>query len=383
MTTINQERLTQLIDDRFASDLSSERVSGAAACVMQDGACVYRRFVGTAIPCEDVPVDEHSLFRLASMTKPVTAVAVLLLAEQYKLHLDDPIEKYLPEFRDRRLWALGADGEPVDLGAIKQKPTILHLLSHTSGLCGGALGDRASAKMPDEAKRDLASATSYFATQGLGFEPFTKQEYSPLAAFDVLARIVEIVSGERFGDFLKRFIFNRCDMPNTTFLPSEAQWPHLVTMQDYRDGRAVAVRGREGCVFEDYPPTYELGGAGLVSTLDDYVHFAEMLREGGAYRGYRVLGEKWTRLMTSPVVPPTVQAGFKRWGLAVRVIVGEGYRLLPVGSYGWGGVFGTYFWVDPVNRISAVYMRNSYYDGGFVSRISHHFEEDVHRALEC
>ena len=77
-----------------------------------------------------------------------------------------------------------------------------------------------------------------------------------------------------------------------------------------------------------------------------------------------------------------MQAGFKRWGMAVRVIVGAGYRLLPVGSYGWGGVFGTYFWVDPVNRVTAVYMRNSYYDGGFVSRISQHFEEDVHKALE-
>ena len=381
MISLNQERLTQLLDARFAGDLASERVSGAAACVMQDGACVYRRFVGTAVPGENVPVDEKSLFRLASMTKPVTAVAVLLLAEQGKLHLDDPIEKYLPEFRDRRLWSLGADGEPVDGGAIKQKPTILHLLTHTSGLGGGALGDRATAQMPQEAKQDLATATAYFATQGLGFEPFTKQEYSPVVAFDVLARIVEVISGEQFGSFLKRFIFDRCEMPSTGFLPSESQWSHLVTMQDFRDGHAVAVHGKEGCVFEDYPPTYELGGAGLISTLDDYVHFAEMLREGGAYRGCRVLGEKWTKLMTAPVVPPSVQAGYKRWGLSVRVIVGEGYRLLPVGAYGWGGVFGTYFWVDPVNHITAVYMRNSYYDGGFVSRISHHFEEDVHKAL--
>ena len=181
--------------------------------------------------------------------------------------------------------------------------------------------------------------------------------------------------------FLKRFVFDRCEMPNTTFSPTDEQWAQLVTMQDYRDGRAVAVEGIPGCVFEDYPPTYEMGGAGLVSTLDDYVHFAEMLRCGGAYRGCRVLGDRWTSMMTSPVVPPSVQAGYKRWGLSVRVIVGEGYRLLPVGAYGWGGVFGTYFWVDPVHRITAVYMRNSYYDGGFVSRISHRFEEDVHKAM--
>ena len=315
------------------------------------------------------------------MTKPVTAVAVLLLAEQGRLHLDDPIERYLPAFRDRRLWAIAPDGTVVDRGAVQTKPTILHLLTHTSGLCGGALGDRADKQMPRDARKDLTSATAYYATQGLGFEPFTKQEYSPVAAYDVLARIVEVVSGEQFGAFLKRFIFDRCDMPDTTFSPSGEQWSRLITMQDYRDGHAVAVHGKEGCVFEDYPTTYEMGGAGLVSTLDDYVHFAEMLRLGGAYRGYRVLGEQWTKLMTAPVVPPTVMAGYKRWGLSVRVIVGEGYRLLPVGAYGWGGVFGTYFWVDPTNRITAVYMRNSYYDGGFVSRISHRFEEDVHGAL--
>ncbi len=381
MNVLNKEVLTRAVDARFAGDLAAERVSGAAASVWQDGECVYRRFVGTTVPHGDVPVNEKSLFRLASMTKPVTAVAVLLLAEQGRLHLDDPIERYLPEFRDRRLWAIAPDGTVIDRGAIQTKPTILHLLTHTSGLCGGALGDRADKQMPHDARKDLTSATAYYATQGLGFEPFTKQEYSPVAAYDVLARIVEVVSGERFGAFLKRFIFDRCEMSNTTFSPSGEQWSRLVTMQDYRDGHAVAVRGKEGCVFEDYPTTYEMGGAGLVSTLDDYVHFAEMLRLGGAYRGYRVLGERWTNLMTSPVVPPTVMAGYKRWGLSVRVIVGEGYRLLPVGAYGWGGVFGTYFWVDPTNRITAVYMRNSYYDGGFVSRISHRFEEDVHGAL--
>ena len=315
------------------------------------------------------------------MTKPVTAVAVLLLAEQGRLHLDDPIEKYLPEFANRRLWTIGEGGEIVDRGAVQAKPTVLHLLTHTSGLCGGALGERAMAQMPREARVDLAHAVAYHATQGLGFEPFSKQEYSPLAAHDVLSRIVEVVSGERFGSFLKRFVFDRCEMPDTTFAPSAEQWSRLVTMQDYRDGRAVAVEGTPGCVFEDYPTTYEIGGAGLISSLDDYAHFAEMLRCGGAYRGCRVLGERWTSLMTSPVVPPAVMAGYKRWGLSVRVIVGEGYRLLPVGAYGWGGVYGTYFWVDPTNQITAVYMRNSYYDGGFVSRISHRFEEDVHRAL--
>ena len=146
MKSLNQDILTRAIDARFADDLASERVSGAAACVMQEGKVAYRRFVGTTVPHGNTPVTEKSLFRLASMTKPVTAVAVLLLAEQGRLHLDDPIEKYLPEFANRRLWTIGEGGEIVDRGAVQAKPTILHLLTHTSGLCGGALGERA---LPD------------------------------------------------------------------------------------------------------------------------------------------------------------------------------------------------------------------------------------------
>lgn len=383
MNVLNRTVLAQTLDARFADDLSSGRISGAAACIFQDGVCQYERCVGVTAPGGNRPVTPRTVFRLASMTKPVTTVAVLLLAEQGKLHLDDPIEKYLPEFRNPRLVALDESGSLMDRGAITTKPTIFHLLTHTSGIGSGIVGAHPNAALPEDAKRNLASAVSHYASLGLSFEPMTRHEYSPIATFDLLASIVEKVSGEDFNAFLRRFIFDRCDMPDTTFVPNADQWDRLITLHDYQDGHAAWASSIEGCVFEDIPATRYLGGGGLVSTLTDYSHFAEMLLARGAWKGQRVLGEKWVDLIGTPALPATIQPGYKRWGLSVRVIVGGGYRSLPVGAYGWSGVYGTHFWVDPANRITAVYMRNSLYDGGFASRIAHHFEQDVTGALEC
>ncbi len=381
MNLLNRTILESTLDARFADDLASGRISGAAACVFQNGVCQYERCVGVTAPGGNRPVTPRTIFRLASMTKPVTAVAVLLLAEQGKLSLDDPIEKYLPAFCNPRLTGVDESGALVDRGAIATKPTIFHLLTHTSGIGSGIVGAHPSAALPDAAKRDLASAVAHYASLGLSFEPMTRHEYSPLAAFDLLASIVETVAEEDFNDFLRRYIFDRCDMPDTTFVPNDGQWDRLITLHDLRDGQATWADSVEGCVFEDVPATRYLGGAGLVSTLSDYSHFAEMLLGRGVWNGRRVLGERWVDQMGTPALPPTIQPGYKRWGLSVRVIVGGGYRSLPVGAYGWSGVYGTHFWVDPANRITAVYMRNSLYDGGFASRLAHRFEQDVSSAL--
>ena len=380
MKRLNATILENTLDARFADDLSSGRIGGAAACVFQNGICRYERCVGASDPF-GTPVTPHTVFRLASMTKPVTAVAVLLLAEHGKLRLDDPIEKYLPAFRDPRLVAPDENGALIDRGAVTTKPTIFHLLTHTSGIGSGVVGAHPSAALPDAAKHDLSVAVSHYASLGLSFEPLTRHEYSPLAAHDLLAHIVEVVSEEDFNDFLHRFVFDRCDMPDTTFVPNDDQWRRLITMHDYRDGQALWTSSAAGCVFEDIPATRYLGGAGLVSTLADYSHFAEMLRARGVWNGRRVLGERWVDMMGAPALPSTLQPGYKRWGLSVRVIVGGGYRSLPIGAYGWSGVYGTHFWVDPANGITAVYMRNSLFDGGFASRLAHRFEQDVTSAL--
>ena len=180
---------------------------------------------------------------------------------------------------------------------------------------------------------------------------------------------------------LFRSIFVPCRMKDTTFSPTAEQWERMVTVHDYVNGQAVVGETHAGCVFVDLPTTHPLGGAGLISTLDDYSNFAEMLLRGGCFEGNRVLTEKSVRLMATPQVSHALQPKPKRWGLAVKVVTDESYGRLPVGAFGWSGAYGTHFWVDPANRITAVYMKNSHYDSGGDAVTANNFEEDVTAAL--
>ena len=169
-------------------------------------------------------------------------------------------------------------------------------------------------------------------------------------------------------------------MKDTTFVPSEEQWARMIKMHDLVDGKAVEGFIPKGYVSRDIPCTNYLGGGGLVSTLGDYWNFAEMLLGGGVFKGRRVISEESVRALSSPQIPEELQPGVARWGLAMRVVVGEHRR--PVGSYGWSGAYGTHFWVDPENKITAVYMKNSFYDGGSGAKTSAEFEKDVYASFE-
>ena len=382
MQLLNQNLLKTNLEKRIFADMETGIISGSAALIRQNGQIVYENYFGNMVPGEDsAPVTDSTIFRLASMTKPVTAAAVLLLVSRGLLDLNDPVEKYLPGFQNMHLSALDENGSLLDAGPVSEKVAILHLLTHTSGIGSTEVGDRQHALMPMEANRTLSSAVDYFSRQGLAFEPFTAQAYSPLAAFDVLARIVELLTGEDYNDFLKREIFDPCDMKDTTFLPSQEQKSRLITMHNLIDQKGCIGETFEDCNFCDVPNTHYLGGAGLVSTVRDYSNFAEMLANRGRFRDNQILPEELVELMATPHVPETIMPGSERWGLGVRVITSEEYDILPVGTFGWSGAFGTHFWVDPVNHVTAVYMKNSLYDGGSGAITSHHFEEDVHASF--
>ena len=143
------------------------------------------------------------------------------------------------------------------------------------------------------------------------------------------------------------------------------------------NGKSGVFEMKEGCVFENVPVTHYLGGAGLISSLDDYTSFAKMLLNKGEINGNRVISEKAVKLISTPQVPESIMPGNERWGLGVRVITSENYRYLPVGTFGWSGAYGTHFWIDPVNSIAAVYMKNSMYDGGSCAVTAANFEKDV------
>jgi CubicO group peptidase (beta-lactamase class C family) len=210
--------------------------------------------------------------------------------------------------------------------------------------------------------------------------------YSPTAAFDVCARLVEITSGMPYNEFVQKEIFEPLGMVNTTFTPTEEQWSRFIRMHTRTEENGVGVSGDgptfPGCIFENFPLTWFSGGAGLCSTLPDYVKFAEMLvNEGKLPDGTQLVPADLIREMATPWVPFEIMPARERWGLGVRVIT-EASHWMPVDCFGWSGAYGSHFWVDPVNKITAVYMKNSRYDGGAGSQTSSYFEQDVYACLE-
>lgn len=378
---IDPERLAERIETRMKADMDEGHVWGTAVSVCQNGQSLYRRCFGTTVPGGGVPVTDRTIYRMASMTKPVTALAATMLIEEGRLSPDTPIEDFLPEYRNLHLGKVEANGRLGDGGAIQVKPTVHHLLTHSSGIGCGAVYELVRGGMPYEAKRDLNACVSYFSGLPLTFEPGTAQAYSGIAGFDILGRILELVTQTDLEALLRTRIFEPCHMTDTAFEPSESQWARMVAMHDFQKGRATASPTVPGCVFEGIAASHHFGGGGLISTLDDYVRFAEMLLSGGVCQGRRVVSASAIARMSTPQLSATVQPGYKRWGYGVRVIVGEGYRVLPVGAWGWSGAYGTHFWVDPKNRITAVYLKNSRFDGGSGAKTSYHFEEDVHASL--
>ena len=273
------------------------------------------------------------------MTKPITALAVLILVDRGLLRLSDPVIRYLPGFPPQM--------------------QILHLLTHSAGLSQQAYVEGISAPC----RADAQLLVDFIGGLPLDFMPGTAAEYSPVAAYSLLTAIIEQVAGMDFPTFVEKEIFTPCHMTDTTFLPSRDQWSRLIPMQG---GGTIP-----GCVFESYPVTNPLGGAGLISSLTDYKNFAQALLEG------KLLSPESHRLMTTPRLSEAVQPGHQRWGCGVRVITGEDYGRLPVGSYGWSGTYGTHFWVDPKNEITAVYMKNSRLDGGAGAKTAVAFEQIV------
>ncbi len=376
MKIINEKFLKQNIESCMERDLSESKIGCAAVSVKQGGRTVYENTFGTHSPDSSKPLETDAIYRMASMTKPITAAAILIQAGRGLLSLNDPIEKFLPEFSKLRIERL-ENGRPCPLGYAKENVKIFNLLTHTSGIGTGEISDYYTSKMTSEDKQSLDSAVKYYSSMPIAFEPGSTQFYSPVAAFDILAKTVELTSGTDFESFLKKEIFDPLGMKDTTFCPNREQWKRTVGMHNRADGKSTVGYMPEGCVFADFPTTYFCGGAGLVSTLHDYSSFAQMLLDNDG----SVVKKELIDGMKAPQLTPNVMPGSQAWGYGVRVIANEEYGILPKGAFGWSGAYGTHFWVDPENKITAVYMKNSHYDGGAGSVTSIEFEKAVNASL--
>lgn len=336
------------------------KVAGCAAAILRNGEVVFQEFVGEGRSGE--PMDGHTVFRLASMTKAVTAVAVLLCVQGGTLSLDLPVTELLPAFGDLRL-AIGSE-RGFRAGERTGVFTLRNLLTHSAGIGAGAAGDAQFAEFGPQEGDTLASAVERYAGMLADFRPGTAQAYSPVVGFDIAARMVEVASGIPYGQFVKKRIFDPLGMRETSYFFEDFEERKISSTYRSEGGKLFERRPERN--FDGFPLHYTGGGAGLLSTLGDYVRFAEMLRRAREGEG-EILSKESAEELSRPQLD-TGYAGISpefNWGLGVRSLMAQTFsQPLPAGSFGWSGAYGTHFWVDPRHRLTAVYMHNSDTYGG-------------------
>ena len=369
MRKLSKELLDKNIREIVDYDFENKKVFGSCYAVVQSGETLYKKYFGYS-SIDKKPLGDKTLFRLASMTKPITTVAILILISRGLLSLDDEVSKFIPEYKGVRITKVEGD-EIIDLGKSKTPVTIRNLLTHSSGI-GSSCSNKDKFLTIDDKKTALSLA-KFYAQKGLDFEPSTAQSYSGVGAFAVLGYIIEQVSGLSLQEFFTKEIFEPCEMLNTTFVPTQEQWKNVIEMHGRVDGQNVAVSMKKDCAFADYPCEHCVAGAGLFSTLDDYVKFAKMLLNRGKTPTKILVKKEIFNLMSSPQVEVDSTTF---WGFGVRVIV-KNHPFLPSGSFGWSGAYGSHFWVNPADDMVAVFMKNSTVDGGAGNQSSRNFEGAV------
>ncbi len=344
-------------------EIESGKIAGACALICKSGEPVFCDYEGYTGADKKVKISENSVFRLASMTKPITAAAVLLCIQKGILKLHDKARDFVLEIGD--LHVAEKIGDKWIKGEKASDITVFQLLTHSSGVGCGEIESVEFAKVKPKKGDTLASATARYGQALLAFQPGAMQVYSPVMGFDLLARIVEVVSGISYGEFLEKEIFEPLHMQSTSYRLSDFRTENVVHSCSYENG--VLSGSIPETNFGDFPVDYTGGGAGLISTLGDYGKFAnELLR---CYRGgIGILSKENAVMMGTPQLDEKVIPGvydFFNWGFGVRAMrVRREWQPLPAGSYGWSGAYGTHFWVDPENGVTAVYMHNSSTFGG-------------------
>jgi CubicO group peptidase (beta-lactamase class C family) len=360
---LSSERLKR-IHDLIERRIETRDISGAVTLVARRGRVAHLEAQGLMDLETNKPMAKDAIFRIASMTKPVVGVAVLMMIEEGKIRLSDPVSKFIPQFKDLKVAVPQGGQQAGTRGAApprfytvpaEREITIKDLLTHTSGLVSGTISTAEAAKIARNPGDTLADYIPRLGQVPLEFQPGSRWTYSPGAGFDTLGRVVEIVSGQSLDQFLRQRIFDPLAMKDTSFNVSDAQRPRTATMyQKNAQGLEKAANQRLTAT------TYFSGGGGLSSTADDYGRFAQMLVNGGQLNGKRLLAPRTVELMGSPYAPDTLpgRARGEAWGLSVRVITDAVARntYLSNGSFGWQGAFGTHFWVDPKEKLVGLLM---------------------------
>jgi CubicO group peptidase (beta-lactamase class C family) len=357
--------------------IDRHEIAGAVTMVVSKDRVLHLETTGLADMAAHKPMQADTVFWIASMTKPITATAVLMLQDEGKLDVHDPVAKYLPEFANLKT----PSGQPANL-------TLIQILTHTSGL-GEAGGPAAR-----EAKT-LADLVPLWLAAPMQFEPGSRWSYCQ-SGINAAGRVIELVSGMSFDAFLKKRLFQPLGMKSTTFYPDASERARQVTAyaKNATTGSLEAVPPRPEFGPRDRPPQ---GNGGLYSTAEDYGRFCQMLLGGGRFQGARYLSEASMKLLSTPQTPETLPTGFFQndtygrrglnygWALGTCVLKAphDGVpAMLSPGTFGHGGAWGTQAWVDPVKGVAYVLMvQRSNFPNSDASEVRRVFQQAATKAL--
>ncbi len=385
MKRLNKEFLIKNVLLNIQKDIKASNIIGASVLVAQKGEVLLEESLGYSDIEKGVPLKKDSVFRIASMTKPITAAAALLAEEKGYFELTDPVSRHFPAFAYMQRGRLG-EGRVIPDGRAQTPAALLDLLTHTSGfMCQSPLYALQYEAIPKPEFSSSRRMVDYcLSNTYLTFEPGKSAGYGPHLPFDMLSVLIENKSGESYADFLKKNFFDPLGMTDTAFALTEEQWARTVVMADRTKDTLFHNVEMGKSALEGFPTTYISAGGGLFGTLRDYFAFAEMLRQGGEYRGKRILKRDSAEKLGRPHVSPDIigRGATTTFGLGVRVIL-KGYPFLSEGSYGWSGAYGTHFFIDPENEITAIYMKNTLsYDSLGAGRTGRAFEEAVKNSFK-
>lgn len=369
---ISNERLAKL-DAMLEEAIQKEQVPGLVAMVVKDGKIVYHSAKGLADVRKGSRMERNSIFRIASQTKAITATAVMILWEEGKFRLDDPISKYIPEFKNPQvLNSFRFADTSYTTKPSTREITIRHLLTHTSGLGYGVIdGDERMRMIYQKAgvvdlftteNITIGESVKRLAKLPLHHEPGAKYTYSE--GLDVLGYFIEVISGKPLDEFMKERIFDPLGMNDTRFYLNEAQASRLVTVHTRRDGAWTAL---PASFYEPaYPKTgakaFFSGGAGLSGTTEDYAKFLQMVLNGGVYNGKRILSPHTIHMMMQNQTGELFPNDRFHYGLAFGVVTDRGVAYGGLGSKGtfdWGGYFNTQYFADPQHKIIGIIYKQT------------------------
>ncbi len=373
------ERLARIPDFLASTYIDSGRLPNAQIVVSRKGDPVHYTRLGT-MGEDGRPLTDDALFRIASMTKPVTSVAFMQLVERCQVALEDPVTKVFPEFADLAVYTGGGGSIPFAPGRPAPPMRFVDLLTHMSGFTYGLQNrnniDAVYRENNFDFARDHLSSDEFIARLAklpLEFAPGEGWNYS--VSTDVLGVAVERIAGMRLGDYFQQHIFGPLGMVDTRFGVAEGQQARLVDAYVYRPGQAPKLTDPGAASKLNRPGTFDSGGGGLVGTIADYHRFATMLLNGGTLDGARILSPKTLRLMRTNHLPGGADltemssslfseannagTGF---GLGFAMVIDPARTLMPssLGEFYWGGAYSTAFFVDPVEEITMVFMTQVY-----------------------